>query len=250
MIRIKPKKSLKKLQESKKTMKFDERKKDSDTKAVKHGLRSSGVNAETKKKKKKGFSSEQLNKELPIKKIKNVLSKLNNEVEESPFPITIDLQKHIRLAPKNDSKLSLSKDSIEMIKQSDLGMFSSISSILDSGDKELGVDEMREKQAQKPKPYSGLPGWGNWANSRTINQAQVIPEKKVRQEEIKRKRVHIAELPSKNPHQIDEVPFPFVSVADYESSIRLNFSQEFNSRKVHQILSKSKKKVEMELDEK
>lgn len=245
MIRIKPKKSLKKLQEPK----SNERKKNSDTKTTKQGLRSSCVKNEMKKKKKKGFGSEKRNRELPIKNIKNVLSKLNDEVEESPFPITIDLQKHIRLAPKTDSKVTLSKDSLEMIKQSDMGMFSSISSILDSGDKELGVDEIREQQAQKPKPYSGLPGWGNWANSRTINEAQVVPEKKVRQEERKRKRVHITELPSKNPHQIDEVPFPFVSVADYESSIRMNFSQEFNSRKVHQMLSKSKKKVEMELDE-
>lgn len=215
----------------------------------KHGLRKSAAGL-----KKSKVKFESTDPTIKIKKIKKLLSRLNNveeedQSEESPFPVTIDLQKHIKLAPKNDSRLHLSKDSVEMIKQSDAGVFDSISGMLDRGDVELGMDELlaSKRSNQKTKAFSGLPGWGNWANSRTITQP-VEDKPKVRPEERKRKRVHIAE-PPKNNYQVTEVPFPFVSVADYESSIRTNFSQEFNSRRVHQILSKSKKKVDMELEE-
>ncbi|XP_063696430.1 uncharacterized protein LOC134827625 [Culicoides brevitarsis] len=202
---------------------------------------------------KKSKAKLEAQQDVKPKKLKNLLLRKNDfdeadQEEDSPFPITIDLQKHIKLAPKSDSRLQLSKDSVDMIKQSDAGMFDSISGMLNRGDEELGIDELlAKKQKAKTKAFSGLPGWGNWANTRTISQP-VDERPKIRAEERKRKRVHIAEEP-KNNYQVQEVPFPFTSVADYESSIRTNFSQEFNSRRVHQILSKSKKKVDMELEE-
>lgn len=238
MIRIKHKKPKNKQKPSKDQS--------SEVSAKKHGLRKSISGL-----KKSKVKIESSDPNIQMKKIKNILTRIEvqDEPEDSPFPITIDLQKHIKLAPKNDSRLHLSKDSVEMIKQSDAGIFDSISGMLDRGDEELGIDELlaNKKSNQKSKAFSGLPGWGNWANSRTITQP-VDEKPKLRPEERKRKRVHIAEQP-KNIYQVSEVPFPFVSVADYESSIRANFSQEFNSRRVHQILSKSKKKVDMELEE-
>uniref|UniRef100_A0A336LL16 CSON013685 protein n=1 Tax=Culicoides sonorensis TaxID=179676 RepID=A0A336LL16_CULSO len=230
MIRIKPKKSAKKLKAEVKTEEI--------LKLKKHVLRKPSKTVNTDKN----------------KKLKKALPQFNNEEvqnvseEETPFPLTIDLKKHIKLAPKNDSRLKLSKDSVEMIEQNYAGMFDSISGMLDKVDEELGMDELiAKKNKQNAKAFSGLPGWGNWANSRTISQP-VEEKPKVRPEERKKKKFHIAREP-KNNYQVTDVPFPFVSVADYESSIRANFSQEFNSRRIHQILSKSKKKVELELEE-
>lgn len=240
MIRIKPKKS-------KTKQKSTKNEKSAEKPTKKHVLRKSASGI-----KKSKVKVESTDPSIKVEKIKNLLTRMNSsedlvQVEDSPFPITIDLQKHIKLAPKHDSRLHLSKDSVEMIKQSDAGIFDSISGMLDRGDEELGIDEVRSKKQSKSKAFSGLPGWGNWANSRTISQP-VDERPKIRPEERKRKRVHIAEAP-KNNYQVTEVPFPFVSVADYESSIRQSYSQEFNSQRVHQILSKSKKKVDMTLDE-
>lgn len=182
-----------------------------------------------------------------LQKIEAALERLSKTGDDSPFPTSIDLNKHIKMVPKPDSRLTLSKASQKMIEDSQL--FSSISNVLESGDKELGVDELRKKAAPPPK-FSGLPGWGNWANSRTIHNADVVAPPKVRHEEIKKKRVYVKDDVNKSIHQVVDVPFPFTSVKDYESSIRVNFSQEFGSRRVHNLLAKSKKKVDMELDEK
>lgn len=243
MIRIKPKKTGKTPKHVLQTVSNDKPSKKRVIQKSSEGLKKSKVKIEYDETKHK------------IKKIKHVLSRVNEwneedqEDTESPFPLTIDLNKQIKLVPKSDSRLHLSKDSVEMIKQSDAGMFDSISGMLDRGDEELGIDELlsKKKTNNASKTFSGLPGWGNWANSRTISQP-VEEKPKIRPEERKRKRIHVAE-PPKNSYQLTEVPFPFVSVADYESSIRANFSQEFNSRRVHQILSKSKKKVDMEIEE-
>lgn len=164
------------------------------------------------------------------------------------FPTSIDLDKQIRMLPKPDTQMNLTSEMKEMLKEADMG-FSSISGVLETGDQEMGADEIRNNMKPKKKAYSGLPGWGNWANSKSMTQEMPdVPVPKKRQEEYKQRVFINKDLPP-NPHVVRELPFPFTSKADYEASIAANIGPEFASRRLVGALSQIKKKVQYELDE-
>lgn len=173
----------------------------------------------------------------------------NSDIElESTFPTSIDLNKQIKMLPRPDTQMNLTQDVKQMLKDADMG-FSSISGVLETGDEEMGADEIRNSMKPEKKPYSGLPGWGNWANTKTMTQDIPVEHFQKKRAEFYKKRVHIEKDLKPNPHQVTEIPFPFESAEAYEASIAANLGPEFASRRLIRGLAQCKKKVEYENDE-
>uniref|UniRef100_A0AAG5CU35 U3 small nucleolar RNA-associated protein 14 n=1 Tax=Anopheles atroparvus TaxID=41427 RepID=A0AAG5CU35_ANOAO len=116
-------------------------------------------------------------------------------------------------------------------------------------DDDIVADFVKEKQDERekymPKEVDlSLPGWGEWAGpgvvpskSRVQTRTFIKPPKELPRRDDRRDKVIINEDALVNPqlskHLVNELPFPFVSVKDYESSLRAPLGRTFVPETAH-----------------
>lgn len=93
-----------------------------------------------------------------------------------------------------------------------------------------------------------LPGWGSWTGSGISENEEKkgrrrmvlkFPKELPRKDDNKDKLILNETVPKKlKEHLVNEVPFPFRSVSDYESSIRVPVTRTFVPETVHRVLTK------------
>lgn len=105
----------------------------------------------------------------------------------------------------------------------------------------------KEKEIQKDQPKDldlTLPGWGSWGGKNikipARKRAKFLikrPKKEKRKDENKGNVIIIEEEEAKiQKHLVNEVPFPFKSVGDFEASLRTQLGRDFVPEKLHQQL--------------
>ncbi|XP_058119560.1 U3 small nucleolar RNA-associated protein 14 homolog A [Anopheles ziemanni] len=116
-------------------------------------------------------------------------------------------------------------------------------------DDDIVADFLKEKQDDRashlPKEVDfGLPGWGSWVGPGMDSEAprykarQVVnPPKELPRRDDNRDQVIINEDALVNPqlskHLVNEVPFPYVTVKDYEASLRAPLGRTFVPETAH-----------------
>ncbi|KFB42136.1 AGAP003632-PA-like protein [Anopheles sinensis] len=116
-------------------------------------------------------------------------------------------------------------------------------------DDDIVADFMKEKQDERanhlPKEVDlDLPGWGFWVGPGTDSEAPrqearkvVKPPKELPRRDDNRDQVIINEDALVNPelskHLVNEVPFPYVTVKDYEASLRAPLGRTFVPETAH-----------------
>ena len=116
-------------------------------------------------------------------------------------------------------------------------------------DDDIVADFAKEKQDERQKDLPqavelSLPGWGHWAGAgakppgprKATRQIMKIPAELPRRDD-NRDQVIINEDALKNEkldkHLVNEVPFPFVTVKDYEASLRAPLGRTFIPESAH-----------------
>ena len=109
------------------------------------------------------------------------------------------------------------------------------------------------KKAQPKDVDLTLPGWGNWGGknievSKRKKRRFILkmPKDLPRRDENKGDVIIFEEdNPKIKEHQVNELPYPFSSVKDYEASIRMPIGRNFVSENAHRKLIEPSVKTHM-----
>lgn len=118
-------------------------------------------------------------------------------------------------------------------------------------DDDIVMDFKQEKEdrvkADQPEDINlTLPGWGAWTGTGVSEKQQQrkrmvlkFPKQLPRKDDRKEKLILNEAVPEKlKEHLVNQLPFPFRTVADYESSIRAPISRSFVPETAHRALTK------------
>lgn len=117
-------------------------------------------------------------------------------------------------------------------------------------DDDIVLDFKQEKEdkvkSEQPQDINlTLPGWGNWTgvgvSDKTQSKRMILKFQKdlPRKDDHKEKLILNETVPDKlKDHLVNELPFPFRSVGDYESSIRAPVTRSFVPETAHRALTK------------
>ncbi|KAI3383613.1 hypothetical protein SNEBB_002683 [Seison nebaliae] len=112
---------------------------------------------------------------------------------------------------------------------------------------EFQREKMTIENEEQPKDINmALPGWGSWSNVES-KKKMVHKAKKIRRKDAKMTNVIIREKKGGRPvdnHRVNDVPFPFRSVHQFESSIAQPIGKEWQSQRAHNELIKPKVYIE------
>lgn len=118
-------------------------------------------------------------------------------------------------------------------------------------DDDIVMDFQQEKEelkkADQPEDINlTLPGWGSWTGAGVSEKQQQrkrmilkFPKELPRKDDHKEKLILNETVPEKlKEHLVNQLPFPFRTVSDYESSIRAPISRTFVPETAHRALTK------------